>query len=178
MTGRLREALISCVQRLRRRQSSPGTVAAAPRCSTNASSSEFARFFPSVLKCAESWFGHTRPYCSAFRIPFQGSGLTGGTKRLAPAVEAPYGTPLKMYTPFRLKPRIFPAFVSATVAVSVAMTVLLPQPLVVNFVFGGASGVACAIAVAGKMTEPANPAPRVAMPPMKKRRPLEVGADW
>src|SRR6266850_3893373 len=164
MTGRLREALISCVQRLRRRQSSPGTVAAAPRCSTNASSSEFARFFPSVLKCAESWFGHTRTYCSEFRIPFQGSGLTGGMKRLAPAVEAPYGTPLKMYTPFRLKPRIFPAFVSATVAASEAMTVLCPQSLVGDFVFGGTFGEACAVAVAGKMTEPANPAPRVAMP--------------
>jgi len=37
--------------------------------------------------------------------------------------------------------------------------------------------VACAIAVVGKMTEPASPAPRVAMPPMKERRPLEAGAD-
>ena len=82
-----------------------------------------------------------------------------------------------MYTPFRLKPRIFPAFVSATVAASEAITVLCPQLLVVDFVFGGASGVACAIAFAGKMTEPANPAPRVAMPPMKERRPLEAGAD-
>ncbi len=82
-----------------------------------------------------------------------------------------------MYTPFRLKPRIFPAFVSATVAASEAMTVLCPQSLVVDFVFGAASGVACAIAVAGKMTEPANPAPMVAMPPMKERRPLEAGAD-
>jgi len=98
-------------------------------------------------------------------------------KRLAPAVEAPYGTPLKMYTPFRLKPRIFPAFVSATVAVSVAMTVLLPQPLVVNFVFEGASRGGCAIAVVRKMTELANPVPKVVIPPMKKRRPLEVGAD-
>jgi hypothetical protein len=40
-----------------------------------------------------------------------------------------------MYTPFRLKPRIFPAFVSATVAASEATTVLLPQPLAVDFVF-------------------------------------------
>jgi len=98
-------------------------------------------------------------------------------KRLAPAVEAPYGTPLKMYTPFRLKPRIFPAFVSATVAVSVAMTVLLPQPLAVNFVFEEASRGGCAIAVVRKMTELANPVPKVVIPPMKKRRPLEVGAD-
>lgn len=85
--------------------------------------------------------------------------------------------PLKMYTPFRLKPRIFPAVVSATVAASEAMTVLRPQPLVVDFVFWGASGVGCAIAVVGKITEPANPAPRVAMPLMKERRPLEAGAN-
>src|SRR2546428_11698159 len=138
MTGRLLEPLISCVQRLRRRQSSPGTVAAAPRCSTNASSSEFARFFPSVLKCAESWFGHTRPYCSAFRIPFQGSGLTGGMKRLAPAVEAPYGTAFKKYTPLRLKPRIFPTLVFAADDVSVTAAALLAQPRVVHFVFDSA----------------------------------------
>jgi hypothetical protein len=82
-----------------------------------------------------------------------------------------------MYTPFRLKPRIFPAFVSATVVASEAMTVLLPQQLAVDFVFGRASRGGCAIAVVGKMTELANPAPRVAMLPMKERRSLEVGAD-
>jgi len=98
-------------------------------------------------------------------------------KRLAPAVEAPYGTPLKMYTPFRLKPRIFPAFVSATVAASEAMTVLFPQPLAVDFVFEGASRGGCAIAVVRNMTELANPAPKVVMPTTKERRPLEVGAD-
>jgi hypothetical protein len=81
-----------------------------------------------------------------------------------------------MYTPFRLKPRIFPAFVSATVAASEAMTVLLPQPLAVDFVFGGASGGGCAIAVVCT-TELANPAPKAAMPPMKERRPLEAGAN-
>src|SRR5882672_11195517 len=109
MTGRLCDALISGVHTFTRRQSSPATVAAAPRCSTNASSSEFARFFPLVSKCAESRYGQIRPYCSALRIPVQGSGLTGGLKRLAPAVDAPQGTPLKMNTPFRLNPRIFPA---------------------------------------------------------------------
>jgi len=82
-----------------------------------------------------------------------------------------------MYTPFRLKPRIFPAFVSATVAAAEAMTVLLPQPLAADSVFGGASRGGCAIAVVRKMTELANLAPKVVMPPMKKRRPLEVGAD-
>jgi hypothetical protein len=82
-----------------------------------------------------------------------------------------------MYTPFRLKPRIFPAVVSATVAASEAMIVLRPQLLVADFVFGEASGGGCAIAVVGKMTEPVNPAPRVAMPLMKERRPLEAGAN-
>jgi hypothetical protein len=82
---------------------------------------------------------------------------------------------LKTYTPFRLKPRIFPTVVSATVAASEAMTVLCPQPLVVDFVFGGASGVGCAIAAVGKITEPAKPAPRDAMPPMNERRLLEAG---
>ena len=49
--------------------------------------------------------------------------------------------------------------------------------LAADFVFLGASGVASAIAVAGKMTEPANPAPRVAMAPMKERRSLNAGPD-
>src|ERR1700758_2396701 len=46
MTGRLCKPLISGVQRFTRRQSSPGTLVADPRWSRNASSSEFARFFP------------------------------------------------------------------------------------------------------------------------------------
>src|ERR1700756_6053919 len=108
MTGRLCEPLISGVQIFTRRQSSPGTVAADPRWSRKASSSEFASFFPSVLKCAESCCGQTRPYVSALRIPAHGSGAAGGRKRLEPEVGAPYGTPLKMYTPFLLKPRIRP----------------------------------------------------------------------
>jgi hypothetical protein len=69
-----------------------------------------------------------------------------------------------------LNPRIFPAVVSATVAASEAMTVLRPQPVAADFVFGGASGVGCANAVAGMIAEPANPAPKVAMAPIKERR--------
>src|SRR4029077_9264165 len=78
-----------------------------------------------------------------------------------------------MYTPFRLKPRIFPLVVSATVTASEAVTVPRSR-LAVGFVFGSASGVGCAIELVGKMTEPANCAPRVAMPLMKERRPLEA----
>src|SRR6267154_6217048 len=72
---------------------------------------------------------------------------------------------------------IFPAFVSATVAASEAVTELPPQPLAVDFVFGGTSRCGCALAVVGRMTELAKPAPKVAMPPMKRRRPSEAGAD-
>jgi hypothetical protein len=79
-----------------------------------------------------------------------------------------------MYTPFRLNPRIFPAVVSATVAASEAMTVLCSLRPAADFVFLGASGVASANAVAGKITEPANPAPRVAIAPIKERRSLDA----
>jgi len=82
-----------------------------------------------------------------------------------------------MYTPFRLNPRIFPAVVSTTVAASDAMTVLRPQPPVVDFVFEAASGMGCDSAVARKITEPAKPAPKVAMRPMKERRSLKAGLD-
>jgi hypothetical protein len=82
-----------------------------------------------------------------------------------------------MYTPFRLNPRIFPAVVSATVAASEAMTVLCPQTPAADFVFLSASGVASANAVAGKITEPANPAPRVAIAPIKERRSLNADPD-
>jgi len=83
-----------------------------------------------------------------------------------------------MYTPSRLNPRSFPAVVSATVAESEAITVLRPQPLAVDFAFGGGSGVGFAIADVGNRTAPANPAPSVAMPPTNERLPLEKGVAW
>src|ERR1700730_113414 len=82
-----------------------------------------------------------------------------------------------MYTPFRLKPRIFPAVVSATVAASEAITKPRPQPSVTDFIFEGASVMGCDTALARKMTEPANPAPKVAMPPIKERRCLNADPD-
>jgi hypothetical protein len=82
-----------------------------------------------------------------------------------------------MYMPFRLKPRILPAVVSATVAASEAITTLRPQPPVADFVFEGGSGMGCDSAVARKITEPAKPAPKVAMRPMKERRSLKAGLD-
>src|SRR6202140_2349131 len=79
-----------------------------------------------------------------------------------------------MYTPPRLKPRIFPVVVSATVAGSEAMTVEDPQPPAVDFVFGGPSVVSCAIAAAGRMFGPPNPTAILAMLPMNERLPLEA----
>jgi hypothetical protein len=73
--------------------------------------------------------------------------------------------------PFRLNPRIFPAVVSATVAASEAITTVRPQAPVTNSVFGDAPAAGCAIALLGKMTEPAIPAPKVAKPPTKERLP-------
>jgi hypothetical protein len=100
-------------------------------------------------------------------------------KRLGPDVEAPQGTPLKMYTPFRRKPRIFPVAVSATV-LCVAITLLFPQLVVAN-ALGEASGLRCASVLRDKMAEPANPAPAVAVLQRNERRSLEQGgglATW
>src|SRR6478672_2701576 len=95
-------------------------------------------------------------------------------KRLGSAVEAPWGPLLKMYTPFRRKPRIFPAAVSATV-LSEAITLPFPQLVVAN-ALGEASGLRCASVLRDKMAEPANPAPAVAMLRRNERRSLEQGA--
>jgi hypothetical protein len=76
-----------------------------------------------------------------------------------------------------LNPRIFPAVVSATVAASEAITTPRPQPPVTNSVFGDGPAAGCAIALLGKMTEPAIPAPKVAKPPTKERLPSEKGAN-
>jgi len=82
-----------------------------------------------------------------------------------------------MYTPFRLKPRIFPAVVSATVAVSEAQTRRPSHSPVADFVLERGSVMGSETALAGKMVEPAKPTPKVAMPVMKKRRPLNADAE-
>ena len=81
-----------------------------------------------------------------------------------------------MYTPFRRKPRIFPAVVSAT-DLSEAITLLFPQLVAAN-ALGEASGLRCAAALRDKMAEPANPAPAVATLQRNERRSLEYGASW
>src|SRR5579863_6442880 len=77
--------------------------------------------------------------------------------------------------PFRLNPRIFPAAVSATVAASEAKTALRPQPPVADPVFGD-SFARFVVALLGRMTELAIPAPRVAKLPTKERLPSEKDA--
>jgi hypothetical protein len=81
-----------------------------------------------------------------------------------------------MYTPFRRKPRIFPAVVSAIVTVSEAITRPPPHSPGADFVLEGASVISEA-ALAGKMARPAKPAPKVATPLMKERRALNGDAD-
>ena len=54
---------------------------------------------------------------------------------------------------------------------------LCPQPLAADFVFEAGSLVGSANAVVGEMTEPANPAPRAAMAPIKERRSLNADPD-
>jgi hypothetical protein len=80
-----------------------------------------------------------------------------------------------MYTPFRRNPRIFPAVVSATVPLE-AVTLLFAQ-LVVAGCLDEASAVRCALTFGSKTPELANPAPKVAMVPMNKRRPLKQDCD-
>ena len=57
------------------------------------------------------------------------------------------------------------------------MTVLRPPTLAADFVFLRACGVGCPNPVAGKIAEPANPAPRVAIAPIKERRSLNSDPD-
>jgi hypothetical protein len=57
------------------------------------------------------------------------------------------------------------------------MTVLRSHALAADFIFWGASGADGANTVAGKMAEPASPAPRVAIAPIKERRSLNADPD-
>lgn len=114
-----------------------------------------------------------RPYASALRIPVQGSGDAGGMKRRTPEVDAPYGTPLKMYTPFRSNPRTLPALVSTTVAASEATTLLRPQGIVVGC---GLDDAAIGVDIRrffGARAEAVTPAHDAAMPASRVRLPLK-----
>ena len=57
--------------------------------------------------------GVLEPYSNASRTPVHGRGGLGGMKRLAPAVDAPYGMPLKTFTASFARPRTLPADVVA-----------------------------------------------------------------
>jgi len=112
--------------------------------------------------------GKTRPYCNALRIPFRlGTGgrheapLTGGRGTVGYSFKGVHTVPLK--------PAIFPAVVSATVAASEATTVLPPQGTAADSGFDEDS----ASISLGAMTEPASPAQRLPCHPMSARRFLE-----
>jgi hypothetical protein len=102
--------------------------------------------------------------------------LAGGIKRPAPEVDAPYGTPLKVYTPFRLNPRIFPALVSTTVAASEATTLLRPQGSAAGCGLGGAAIADDTRGFFGARAEAVTPAHDAAIPASRVRLPLEKGA--
>jgi hypothetical protein len=102
--------------------------------------------------------------------------LAGGIKRPAPEVDAPYGTPLKVYMPFRLNPRIFPAPVSTTVE-SEAMTLMGPQGTAAGCKLGSEVVADSADRLFGAIAEPVNPAQDAAMPASRVRLPLEKGAE-
>ena len=166
MTGRLcvANALICGVQTLSRRQSSPGTQTADPRWSRNASSSGLARFFPSVSKCAESRVGQTRQYCSALRIPFHGSGFSGGMKRLAGG-RGPVRHAFKnVHAVFRESTD----FASSRFRHRCGIRRNDRSSPARHFGTRGMEG--CAITSVGKMTELASPAPKAAIPPTRTRR--------
>src|SRR5215510_1418530 len=58
--------------------------------------------------------GAVGPYARASRMSVQGTGLIGGMNRFFPAVDAPYGMPLKTLMPSVTVPRTRPADVVAT----------------------------------------------------------------
>jgi hypothetical protein len=109
------------------------------------------------------------------RIPVQGSGLAGGIKRPDPEVDAPYGTPLKVYTPFRLNPRILPALVSTTVASSEATTLLRPQGTAAGCGLDGTADADDTRRFFGARAEAVTPAHDATMPASRVRLPLEKG---
>jgi hypothetical protein len=91
--------------------------------------------------------------------------------RLEPEVDAPYGTPLKV-TPFRLKPRILPEFVSTTVAPSEQTTSRCSRR-VGALETGGLVAAANPAKVPGASTGTMLPAAAAAIPFMSVRRLFE-----
>jgi hypothetical protein len=102
--------------------------------------------------------------------------LAGGIKRPTPEVDAPYGTPLKVYTPFRLNPRIFPELVSTTVASFEATTLLRPQEAAAGCEFVGGAVADKPNKFFGARAEAVTPAHDAAIPASRVRLPLKIGA--
>src|SRR5436309_2177261 len=117
MTGRRRPSPTAGVQTLSARQSSLSARRPAPATARSAA----ARRTPGSV------WGALGPNSRASRTPVHFTGLTGGMKRLVPAVLAPYGTPLKILMPSTSTPRILPNAVSATTKAPSAARALLKE---------------------------------------------------
>src|SRR5580658_2426911 len=103
MTGRL-PASRPGVHRLSVRQSSlTGTLSGVPD-----------RRDTSGRRWPKNACGACPAQSTASRTPPHGAGFRGGMNRFAPAVEAPYGTPLNTLMPSTTAPLILPEVVSTT----------------------------------------------------------------
>ena len=115
MTGR-RPAPVPGVQTLRRRQSSligPLPVSVSPISGT----------------ICRTGCGERGPKSMASRTPDQGCGFAGGMKRPGPAVEAPYGTPLNAFTPFRIgAAKLASRRIDDEIAAGIALCQHFPEP--------------------------------------------------
>src|SRR5262249_31077938 len=114
MTGRFRPSRRPRVKTLTTRQSSPAGFDVPPGPALNCRSNSLLLVAAPAPAPGPPPVGQLGPHSKQSRTPAQEFGLTGGMKRFAPAVDAPYGIPLKTYTPLSLTPRTLPWMVSAT----------------------------------------------------------------
>src|SRR5579864_8262864 len=114
MTGRFLPSRRPRVKAFRTRQSSPAGLDGPPAPALNSNSNSLLVVAAPAPAPGPPPLGQLGPHSRQSRTPGQGCGLTGGMKRFAPAVDAPYGIPLKTYTPLWLTPRTLPWMVSAT----------------------------------------------------------------
>src|SRR5690242_13558969 len=94
MTGRLRPSFSAGVQMFSARQSSLMSLSKVHELNNGGNG---------LVTC-----GHIGANASASRTSVQGAGGCGGRKRPDPAVEAPYGMPLKVWMPSVVTPRTLP----------------------------------------------------------------------
>src|SRR3954465_4725062 len=100
MTGRFVPVVVAGVPTFRCRQSS--LIGSVPVSGCHSGTND-----------AIAW-GDRGPNANVSRTPVHGATGVGGRTRRAPAVDAPYGTPLNAWTRSISSPRIRPAFVVTT----------------------------------------------------------------